>query len=268
MKILVIGATGYVGSRAAAALAAAGHDVAALHRSGGRPIPEAYRAVAGDLLDPPSLTAAAAGYDLVVHAGAPLGDVDLPGARALVGSGSPVLYTTGAAVLGGGQSDEDTPPDPHPLAAVRPEIERRVLAAGGTVIRPGMVYGTPDAPVPALLATTAATRGTGVYIGPPGVRWPVVHGDDLAALYLAVAERAPAGTLWHGVGETARLDEVAAAIGGGPAVSWPADAAAKELGLLADLFTRDQDVSSEKTRRLLGWTPRHTSILAYLGRRA
>jgi nucleoside-diphosphate-sugar epimerase len=266
MKILVIGASGYVGSRAAATLAAAGHDVAALHRPGGRPLPAAYRAVAGDLLDPPSLAAAAAGYDLVVHAGAPLGEVDLPGARALVGSGSPVLYTTGAAVLGGGPSDEDSVPDPHPLAAARPEIERRVLAAGGKVIRPGMVYGTPDAPVPALLAAKAAERGTGVHIGPAGVRWPVVHGDDLAALYLAVAERAPAGTIWHGVSETARLDEVAAALGGAPAVSWPVDAAAEELGPLADLFTRDQDVSSEKTRRLLGWTPRHTSILAYLAR--
>ncbi|WP_028922777.1 NAD-dependent epimerase/dehydratase family protein [Pseudonocardia acaciae] len=120
MKVLVIGATGYIGSRAASALTAAGHDVAALHRPGGRPLPDAYPTVAGDLLDPPSLTTAAAGYDLVVHAGAPLGDADLPGARALVDSGSRLLYTTGAAVLGGGRSDEDTPPDPHPLASWPP----------------------------------------------------------------------------------------------------------------------------------------------------
>ncbi|GAA4471603.1 NAD-dependent epimerase/dehydratase family protein [Phytohabitans houttuyneae] len=262
MKILVIGATGYIGSRAAAALAAAGHDVSALRRAGGRPLAGGYREVAGDLLDPPSLTALAAGYDLVVHAAAPLGEADLPGARALVDSGSPLLYTTGAAVLGGGQSDEDSPTDPHPLAADRPEIERRVVAAGGRVIRPGMVYGTPDAPIPALLAS----RGHAFHIGPPGVRWPVVHVDDLADLYLAVTERAPSGTIWHGVSETARLDEVASAICGGAAVPWPVEEAAKELGLLADLFTRDQDVSSEKTRRLLGWSPRHTSVLAAVTR--
>jgi nucleoside-diphosphate-sugar epimerase len=167
-------------------------------------------------------------------------------------------------VLGGGQSDEDTPPNPHPIAASRPEIERRVLAAGGRVIRPGMVYGTLDAPIPALLAAKAAERGTGVYIGPPGVRWPVVHGDDLATLYVAIAERAPAGTIWHGLSETARLDKVAAVIGGGVAVSWPLEEATKDLGLLADLFTLDQDVSSAKTQARLGWTPRHTSIVATL----
>jgi hypothetical protein len=78
---------------------------------------------------------------------------------------------------------------------------------------------------------------------------------------VAVAERAPAGTVWHGIGETARLDEVAAAIGGGAAVSWPLDEAAEELGPLADLFTRDQDVSSEKTQKRLNWTPRHSSVV-------
>jgi nucleoside-diphosphate-sugar epimerase len=264
MRILVIGATGYIGSRAAAALAAAGHDIAALRRPDGRPLPKGYENVAGDMLDPPSLTGAAAGFDLVVHAGAPLGDADLPGADALVARGSPLLYTTGAAVLGSGWSDEDSPPNPHPLAAVRPEIERRLLAAGGRVIRPGMVYGTPDAPIPALLATKAAERGAGIYIGPAGVRWPVVHGDDLATLYVAVAERAPAATIWHGVSETARLDEVAAVLGGGTAVSWPLEEATKELGPLADLVTREQDVSSTKTQARLGWTPRHTSIVADL----
>jgi hypothetical protein len=34
--------------------------------------------------------------------------------------------------------------------------------------------------------------------------------------------------------------------------------------LLADLFTRDQDVSAARTRAALGWTPVHTSIIKYL----
>jgi hypothetical protein len=37
-----------------------------------------------------------------------------------------------------------------------------------------------------------------------------------------------------------------------------------ELGLLADLFTRDQDVSAAKTRAALGWAPACTSIVTYL----
>lgn len=55
MRILIIGATGYIGSHVAAALDAAGHRVAALHRPGGRKAP--YDLVTGDLADPPSLSA-------------------------------------------------------------------------------------------------------------------------------------------------------------------------------------------------------------------
>jgi nucleoside-diphosphate-sugar epimerase len=260
MKVLVIGATGFIGQHVADALAAAGHDVSALRRPGGRLSP--YPSVPGDLSDVDTLAAAAAGYDHVVQAAAPLGDeADLAAARALVASGSPVVYTTGAAVLGSGQSDEDSPPDPHPVAAGRPAVEQAVLAAGGRVIRPGLVYGGPASTVIGLLRRKAAEAGTGLYIGPPGVRWPVVHIDDLAALYVAVAERAAPATVWHGIAETARLDEIAAALGNGTARSWPLPAATAELGPLADLFTRDQDASSAKTRRLLGWDPTHTAIL-------
>lgn len=175
-----------------------------------------------------------------------------------------MLYTTGAAVLGAGAQDEDSAADPHPIAAGRPAIEHRVLRAGGWVIRPGMVYGDDGGLVHGLLTTKAVERGTGVYIGPPGTRWPVVHVDDLAALYLAVATRAAPGTIWHGASETVRLDAIATALGGGTVASWPVSEASTELGLLADLFTRDQDVSAAKTRAALGWAPAWTSIVKYL----
>ena len=265
MKILIIGASGYIGSHVAAVSAGAGHQVSALHRPGGAPLPRQYTAVTGDLAEPGSLTAAAAGYDRVIHAGPPIeDDTDRAGAEALLASGSPLLYTTGAAVLGAGAQDEDSPADPHPIAAGRPAIEQSVLRSGGWVIRPGMVYGDGGGLVHGLLTAIAAERGTGVYIGPPGTRWPVVHVDDLAALYLAVATRAAPSTIWHGVSETIRLDAIATALGGGAAVSWPVSEARAELGLLADLFTRDQDVSSGKTRAVLDWTPARTSIIKYL----
>jgi nucleoside-diphosphate-sugar epimerase len=262
MKVLIIGATGYIGSHVATAFAAAGHQVCALQRPGGRQAPAPYRPVAGDLTEPSALTAAATGFDRVIHAGAPLGDdTDLTGVDALLAAGSPVIYTTGAAVLGTGYGHEDSPPDPHPVAAGRPAVERRVLAAGGWVVRPGLVYGNGGGLVHGLLTTKAAERGTGVYIGEPGVRWPVVQVEDLASLYLAVAGQAVPGTIWHGVSETVRLDAIAAALGGGTASSWPLVDATAELGPLADLFTRDQEVSATKTRETLGWTPVHTSIV-------
>jgi nucleoside-diphosphate-sugar epimerase len=263
MNILIIGAGGYIGSRVAASLAGAGHQVTALRRPGGSET--AYPSAEGDLADPAALALAARGYDRVIHVGAPTDDkTDLAGADALIASGSPVVYTTGAAVLGQGSQGEDSPPAPHAIAAVRPEIERRVLASGGWVIRPGMVYGSSGSPVIGLLTAKAAQRGTGTYIGEPGARWPVVHVDDLAALYVSVVSAAPPGTIWHGMSENARLDAIAKALGDGTATSWPLKEAATELGPLADLFTRDQVVSSARTREKLGWTPVHGSIVAYL----
>lgn len=265
MKILVIGASGYIGSHVAAVFAGAGHEVSVLRRPGGAALPPRYGHVRGDLAEPGSLTAAAAGYERVIHAGPPIDDgTDRAGAEALLASGSPLLYTTGAAVLGAGRQDEDSPADPHPLVTGRPAIEQSVLRSGGWIIRPGMVYGDGGGLVHGLLTAKATERGTGVYVGPPGTRWPVVHVNDLAALYLAVATRAAPGTVWHGVSETVRLDAIAMALGAGTAVSWPVHEASTELGLLADLFTRDQDVSSAKTRAVLDWTPARTSIITYL----
>lgn len=259
MNILVIGATGYIGSHVAAALTRAGYAVTALRRA------EGYPTVPGDLTDPDSLSVAARGFDRVVHAGPPLDpDADVAGAAALVASGTPVLYTTGASVLGAGTVDETSTPDPHPVAAGRPEIERRVLAAGGWVIRPGLVYGDGAGLVPDLMGGWAARRGAGVYIGQPGTRWPVVHVADLAELYVAALRHGGPPAIWHGVAQTVRLDAIAAALGGGAAVSWPVADAVAELGPLADLFTRDQDVSSARTREALGWTPAHTAMLTEL----
>ncbi|RJL27063.1 NAD-dependent epimerase/dehydratase family protein [Bailinhaonella thermotolerans] len=265
MNILVIGATGYIGGAVAAAAARAGHDVAALRHPGGHGLPDNRRQVEGDLRDPASLTAAAEGFDRVVHAGPPLGEeIDLAGVDALVAAGVPLVYTTGAAVLGPGWSDEDSDPDPHPLISWRGEAERRVLAAGGHVVRPGLAYGDGGGLVAGLLAREAAERGVGVYIGEPGVRLPVVHVEDLAALYVAVLGASGPGRIWHGMSENVRLDEVAAVLGGGEAVSWPLEEARAEVGPAADLFTLDQVVDSAKTRDLLGWRPARTSLLDWL----
>jgi nucleoside-diphosphate-sugar epimerase len=265
MNILIIGATGYIGSHVTKALIRAGHRLAAVQRPGGRPLPSSVRPVPADLAQPETLTAAAADFDKVVHVGVPVDDAtDLAGVDALLAAGSPLIYTTGAAVLGGGSGDETSPPNPHPIAAGRPALERRVLDAGGWIVRPGLVYGYDSGLVHGLLTQKAAEYGMGIYIGPPGTRWPVVHVDDLAALYVAVVANAAAGTVWHGISETVRLDAIAKALGGNKAISWPLAEATAELGPLADLFTRDQDLSSQHTRDTLGWTPAHTSIVADL----
>lgn len=261
--ILVIGATGYAGEYVASAFAQAGYQVAALQRPGGRPVPGTYRRVDGDLEDPSSLTAAAEQFDLVVQVGRIEGEPERAGAEALLASGALLIHTSGADVLGPGYTDEDTTPDPPPIVAWRKEVERTVLDGGGIVVRPGLIYGNEGGVVQDMMVPLANRVGAGVYLG-GGVRWPVVHVEDLAQLYVLAAELAPAGTGWNGCAENISVEALAAATGGGRAICWPQDEEAPpEIREISPLYLMDHVVSAEKTRRNLGWDPVYDSVVEY-----
>lgn len=70
MKILVTGASGFLGSHVAETLASEGHQVRLLLRntSSRRFLKFPYEAAAGDVTDPSSLPAAVAGVDAIIHA--------------------------------------------------------------------------------------------------------------------------------------------------------------------------------------------------------
>ncbi len=69
MKVLVTGATGYIGRRVAAALLEAGHEVTALVRSTSNisALADGVHAVEGDILDTESLQDAVVGQDAAMH---------------------------------------------------------------------------------------------------------------------------------------------------------------------------------------------------------
>lgn len=269
MKVLVVGATGYIGAAVSGALAARGHAVTGLSRTGGSPHP-AVEGVVGDLADPEGLARAASTTDMVVHAATPTGDEerDATALEALLGAGRRLVYTSGIWALGAtgrGYADEDAPLNPLPVAAFRPRMEKLALRAGGCVIRPGIVYGE-NAGIPATLVDWAVDHGVGRHVGGPGVRWPMVHLRDLAELFALVVDHFEPGAIWHGVDEpavsTVALAAAADVAAGGPGRTEPIplDQASELFGAnYAGALALDQDVRSTRGERL-GWTPSRSAV--------
>ncbi len=272
LTVLVLGASGYLGRVAVEHLTARGHRVLA----GRRP--------AVDLAVPESLAAAVTDeVDAVVNLATPTGSLDVDSAATaallsrLRGTGRALIYTSGVWVLGrSGRRvlDETTRTDPIDLVRYRPLVERQVLdaAADGVravVLRPGVVYGRAGG-IPGMLVACAAEHGVGLHVGASPVRWPMVHVDDLAELYVRALEQAPAGAVLHGVAgpavDTRDLAAGAAAAAGVAGVrAWPLTEAQQALGAdFADALALDQVVSAELTSALLGWSPQSTGPVADL----
>ncbi|MFE7565140.1 NAD-dependent epimerase/dehydratase family protein [Kitasatospora sp. NPDC057500] len=288
MKVLLTGATGYIGSAVTEHLIAAGHQVVALTRSAEPQPGRGWHAqVVGDTADPASLEGAVTpDIEAVIHLAPPSGDaeVDTAAIKALAtplrGTGHPFVYTSGVWVLGATGEEQEVgeraPVNPIDIVGYRPRIEQRVLAESAegvraVVVRPAIVYGRGGG-IPAILVDRARTQGTPEYYGEEGVRWPTVHVDDLAELFVAAVERAEPGTLWHGVGEPAvpvrdlaRAAGRAAGVPADPHVV-PVEKAAEVFGaLFADALALDQSVSGAAARTALGWKPGRPGAVAEIG---
>ena len=160
MKILITGATGYIGGAAARALGRAGHEVTGLARS-----PQAadrlrhagFGAVRGDFADPAGLASAIAGFDAVVSTasvGSKAGDPDSFAhdrvavramLAALAGSGKTLMFTSGSAVFGvfaGGGASATVFAEDHPLplaealfAPAAAEVHPMIAAGFGAAMK-------------------------------------------------------------------------------------------------------------------------------------
>jgi len=225
LKIFLTGATGYIGGAIADAALADGHSVTGLARSdeaAAKLKTKGIVPVRGDLHSAASLMEAARTADAVIHAGTTNdGSADQEAVRIMIGamhgSGKPFLYTSGIWVLGdtGGHTvDETAALNPIPMVAWRPGVEQMVLDAArdgvrAIVIRPAVVYGRGGG-IPADFVRSARETGAARYVGTGQNRWPMIHLDDLADLYLRAVEKATAGTLLHAVDNTRfRVQEIA-----------------------------------------------------------
>ncbi|MFE3608485.1 NAD-dependent epimerase/dehydratase family protein [Streptomyces goshikiensis] len=281
MKVLVLGSTGYIGSAVARQLMADGHQAVHLVKDAERLGPDAASRV-GDLRDPASLRAAVTDdIDAVLNLATPTGEetVDAAAVGALAeglrGTGRAFVYTSGVWVLGATGDTavgEDAATDAITIVGYRPRIEQRVLAAAAedvraVVLRPGIVYGHGGG-IPGLMTGWAKEHGIGRYVGSPATRWPMVHVDDLAELFVLALTRAEPGSVLHGVAhEAVPVAALAAAAdvaagGTGRAEPWPLDQAAEAVGApFAEALALNQVVSGYRAVAELGWRPSRPYVL-------
>ncbi|KAJ6517235.1 hypothetical protein C8R47DRAFT_1062927 [Mycena vitilis] len=207
MKVLVLGATGFIGFPAAQALVRAGHTVYGLARTEAKAkvlAAEEIIPVLGEVASDVWLPLIAS-FDAVIEAltGSPDGSPALfervaKAAAELRPAGAPLIayiYTSGTWVHGDSRTEAvtDTTPLTQPVKLVvwRPALEQLVIrstAVNGIVVRPSLLYGR-GASILGLLFKTAK-EGQVVWPGTPGGRYSVVHPDDLADFYLRATERA------------------------------------------------------------------------------
>ena len=282
MKVFLTGATGYIGSAIADRLRAAGHEVVGLARSDASATKlktAGISAVMGDFSDPKTVGAAARAVDGVISTATTYNPaVDGPAIEAILsglfGTNKPFIYTSGIwshGDTGGKVVDETSAPKPAELVKWRQSVEQRVLEGAkrgirSVVIRPAIVYGRGGG-IPAGFVESALKEGAAQYVGSGENRWPFVHVDDLADLYLLALEKAPPGTLLLGVSGPARqVREVAAAASrgvgaGGKTRAVPLEQAREKLGAYADALVLDQQASGKRAEQLLGWRPYRPDVL-------
>jgi nucleoside-diphosphate-sugar epimerase len=283
MRVLLTGASGFIGSAIVPELLGAGHQVVGLARSDASAAAVAAAGAEvhrGALDDLDSLRAGAAAADGVIHTAFIHDFSDMPASArtdlraietlgaALEGSDRPLVITSGVAVLPvGGAGTERDEPDRGSAGAHRIASEDAALALAArgvrsSVVRPApSVHGEGDHGFVAALIGIARETGVSGYVGDGANRWPAVHRLDTARLYRLAVESAPAGSVLHAVAEEGvPTREIAEVIG--RHLDLPMAAVAPEhFGWLGGFFAADLRASSALTRELLGWEPAHLGLI-------
>ncbi|KAI0368592.1 NAD(P)-binding protein [Pilatotrama ljubarskyi] len=286
MKVLILGATGFIGFPVAQAFVRAGHIVYGQTRSAAKAkqlAAEEIIPVVADTTDTEVYLHLVATVDAVIDA---VGGTDLKtlsdvlltatteAVQAHRAPDAPKLtyiYTSGTWVHGDDRttvaSDTSALTKPAPLVAWRPAQEQRVVKnphLNGIVIRPSLLYGRSGS----ILATyfRKAHEGKVVWPGTPGGRLALVHCDDLAELYLLAAEKVAiaGGQIFDGTNDVnestdaflQRLVEVSGAKG---PYEYTAPSNPFEVALSTTSILRPY-----LGRALLGWRPRKAGLIDHL----
>jgi nucleoside-diphosphate-sugar epimerase len=286
MRILVTGASGWIGSASVKELISAGHHVLGLARSdesAARIARLGAEVVRGSLDDLASLRGAATLAEGVVHLGynhdfsqmAAAAQTDRAAidafADVLQGTGGPLLIASGTLGLAPGRvgTEEDMPG-----AGVHPRMANAAYTLGldDRGIRSMVVRFAPtvhgaggDHGFVAVLARIAREKRISGYIGEGQNRWPAVNRLDAGKLVQLAIDKATPGSVLHAVAEEGvATRDIAMALGqfqDVPVESIPVDRAQAHFDWLGMFFDADAPASSARTRSQLGWEPMHGTLL-------
>ncbi len=244
MRVLVTGASGFIGSYLCRALAARGDEVLALHRPtsilaglDGLPV----RRVVGDMLDPASLARAFDTVEVVFHTAAPMRpeadgrtaiEAHVLGTRNVVQAARQagvrrLIYTSSVAALGVPDVPATTPaqnapllderhvwnyiPERWPYAYAKHASEQEILRAveaglQAVIVNPSVVFGAGDWYRTKRSLVAYLARGALLPVIPGGLN--VVHIDDVTAGHLAALDRGRTGERYILGGENSTLPEL------------------------------------------------------------
>jgi nucleoside-diphosphate-sugar epimerase len=287
MRILVTGASGWIGSASVKELISAGHHVLGLARndeSAAKIAKLGAEVVRGSLDDLASLRQAATLAEGVVHLGynhdfsqmAAAAQTDRAAidtfADVLQGTGGPLLIASGT--LGLASSGRVGTEADMPSAGVHPRIANAAYTLGlaergirSMVMRfaPTVHGAGGDHGFVAVLARTAREKGISGYIAEGQNRWPAVNRLDAGKLVQLAIDKAEPGAVLHAVDEDGvATRDIATALGQFldlPVESVPVDQAQAHFGWLGMFFGADAPASSASTRSQLGWEPTHATLL-------
>jgi nucleoside-diphosphate-sugar epimerase len=286
MRVLVTGATGYVGTAVISELVGAGHSVLGVARSDEGAQALAARGIEvhrGDLTEPRTLADAARACDGVAHTAfihdfsrfAESAEIERVAVEAmlgaLAGSDKPLVISSGLLMMRPGAvlTETDVGADTGRggtenlvIAAVRRGVRTAAIRLAPTV------HSQDDRGFTPRLIDIARQSGVAAYIADGANRWPAVHRLDAARLYRLALEKGSPGARYHAVGdEGVPTRQIAEAIGRHlnlPVESLAAEKAGEHFGFLGMFFGIDAPATAHVTRAELGWAPREPGLLAGL----